>query len=208
MLFVILTLGTTNLLDAAIGAVVLPVYAREIFDSALALGLILGALGGGAVIGSLAYGAWGRRFSRRWVYVIGFVLIAIQPWIYATFPPLAVVILIAAVAGIGTGPINPIVAAVLLEQVPAAMRGRVLGVVKAFAWMAVPVGVLAGGYLIEALGLRSTLLVIAVAYLFALVSLAFSPAAGDLERAVVVETTGEPVATVAPVSAPDDRLIL
>ena len=186
MLLVVFTLAATNFLDAAIGAVVLPVYARDIFDSAIAFGLILGALGGGAVIGSFAYGAWGNRFSRRWVYVIGFVLIALQPWFYAMFPPLVFVILIAAIAGLGTGPINPIVSAVLLEQVPPLMRGRVLGFAKAIAWMAVPPGILLGGYLVETLGLRSTLLVIAVAYLFALVSLAFNPTAADLERSSTV----------------------
>ena len=182
VLLVILTLAATNFLDAAIGAVILPVYARRVFESATALGLILGALGGGAVIGSLAYGGWGRRFSRRWIYVIGFVLSAFQPWGYAMFPGLVAVILIAALVGLGTGPINPIIAAVLLEQVPSEMRGRVLGVVKAIAWMAVPLGVLLAGYLVDALGLRSTLLIIGVAYVFALVSLAFNPAASDLER--------------------------
>ena len=182
MLLVMFTLAATNLLDAAIGAVVLPVYARRVFDSAIALGLIVGALGGGAVLGSLAYGMWGKSFSRRWVYVVGFGLVAMQPWVYAAFPPLGLMMVVAAVAGIGTGPINPIVVAALLEQVPTAMRGRVLGVVKAFAWIAVPIGVLIGGYLVEALGLRSTLLVVGVAYVFALVSLAFNPAAAELER--------------------------
>lgn len=184
VMLVILTLAATNLLDAAIGAVVLPVYARQIFDSSIALGVIVGAMGGGAVIGALAYGGWGKRFSRRWVYVVGFILIAFQPWGYAIFPGLVLVILIAAVAGIGTGPINPIIAAVLLEQVPSEMRGRVLGVVKAIAWMAVPLGVLMAGYLVDTIGLRSTLFVIGVAYVFALVSLAFNPAAADLERPV------------------------
>jgi MFS family permease len=198
MMLVILTLAATNLLDAAIGAIVLPVYARQIFDSAIALGVILGALGGGAVVGSFMYGAWGKRFSRRWVYVVGFVLIAAQPWFYAAFPPLAIVVLVAAVAGLGTGPINPILAAVLLEQVPGPLRGRVLGVVKAIAWMAVPLGVLAGGYLVGALGLRSTLLVIAVAYVFALVSLAFNPAAADLERVEPVPGSGGQVPAPVP----------
>lgn len=194
VLLVSLTLAATNFLDAAIGAVVLPVFARRVFDSAIALGLILGALGGGAVVGSLAYGAWGKRFSRRWVYVIGFVLSAFQPWGYAFFPELAVAVLIAAVVGLGTGPINPIIAAVLLEQVPAEMRGRVLGVVKAIAWMAVPLGVVTAGYLVDALGLRSTLLLIGVAYVFALVSLAFNPTAADLERSALNEALiDEPV---------------
>ena len=200
MLLVILTLAATNLLDAAIGAIVLPVYAREIFDSAIALGLILGALGGGAVVGSFLYGAWGKRFSRRWVYVVGFVLIAIQPWFYAAFPPLAIVILVAAIAGLGTGPINPIIAAVLLEQVPRPLRGRVLGVMKAIAWIAVPLGVLLGGYLVEIMGLRSTLLVIAVAYVFALVSLAFNPAAADLERSEPGPRDTEPIPAPATTS--------
>ena len=192
MLLVILTLASTNLLDAAIGAVVLPVYALRVFDSAIAFGVIVGALGGGAVVSSLAYGAWGRRFSRRWVYVVGFVLAAVQPWVYAAYPGLTIVIIAAAVAGLGTGPINPIVAAVLLEQVPTSMRGRVLGVVKAGAWIAVPLGVLLGGYLVEALGLRSTLLVIGIAYVFALVSLAFNPAAADLERPSSKDLEEEP----------------
>ena len=182
VMLVILTLAGANLLDAAIAAVVLPVYASEVFDSSVALGLILGALGGGAVVGSLAYGAWGKRFSRRWIYVMGFVLSAFQAWGYALFPGLVVVIIIAALVGLGIGPINPIVAAVLLEQVPSEMRGRVLGVVKAAAWMAVPLGVLIAGYLVDALGLRSTLLLIGGAYVFTLVSLAFHPAAADLER--------------------------
>ena len=190
VMFVILTLAAANLLDAAIAAVVLPVYANELFDS-LALGLIVGALGGGAVVGSLAYGAWGKRFSRRWVYVAGFVLSAFQAWGYALFPGLGVVILIAALVGLGTGPINPIITAVLLEQVPPEMRGRVLGVVKAIAWMAVPLGVLIAGYLVDALDLRSTLLVIGVAYVFALISLSFNPAAADLERPSADPSTPE-----------------
>lgn len=197
MLLVLLTLMVTNFLDAAIGAVVLPVYARTIFESAIALGLILGALGGGAMIGSFLYAGWGKRFSRRWVYVVGFLLIAIQPWFYAAFPPLGLVIVVAGIAGLGTGPINPILSAVILEQVPAAMRGRVFGAVKAIAWMAVPLGVLLGGYLVEALGLRSTLLVIAVAYLFAVVSLAFNPAAADLERSAPAAGRSAPLPTRA-----------
>lgn len=197
VMLVILTLAATNFLDAAIGAVVLPVYARQEFDS-VALGLILGALGGGAVVGSLGYGAWGKRFSRRWIYIIGFVLSAFQPWGYALFPGLGVVILIAALVGLGTGPINPIIAAVLLEQVPSEMRGRVLGVVKAAAWMAVPLGVLIAGYLVDALGLRSTLLLIGVAYVFALISLAFNPAAADLERPTVEAVHPTPLGKAGP----------
>ncbi len=182
VLLVIYTLAVTNFLDGAITSVILPVYAKRILDDAVSLGLIFGAMGGGALLGAFAYGAWGRRFSRRWVYVIGFVLAALQPLGYSIYPPVALVIVIALIVGLGSGPINPIVGAVLLERVPSAMRGRVIGGVKAIAWMALPLGALSGGYFIQSFGLRNTLLVTGGLYLAATLSLALNPGVKDLER--------------------------
>ena len=182
VLLVILTITVTNFLDGAISSVILPVYAKRVLGDAFSLGLILGTMGGGALLGAFAYGAWGRGFSRRWVYVIGFLLAALQPLGYSVFPPFALVIAIALVAGVGAGPINPIVGAVLLERVPGAMRGRVLGVVMAIAWMAWPLGVLAGGYFVQTFGLRNSFVVTGGLYLAATLSLAVNPGVKDLER--------------------------
>jgi len=47
----LLVLAVTNFLDAAWASVVAPVFAREVYGSAVALGLLFGASGGGAVVG-------------------------------------------------------------------------------------------------------------------------------------------------------------
>lgn len=184
VLLVILTLTVTNFLDGALSFVTLPVLAKRIFGDPVALGLIFGVMGGGAVVGSLGYAAIGRRFSRRWVYIGGFIIVALQALAYAAFPRLGVTLVIAAVAGIAAGPINPIIASVLLERVPVELRGRVFGAVKSIAWMALPLGVLAGGYLLEWAGLRMTLLLLGAAYLVATLSLVVNPGSRDLERPV------------------------
>lgn len=76
ILAVLLTVMMTNLLDAAKFSVIFPVYADEVFGSAVALGLIFGFSGGGAVIGALAYGGIGHRFPRRPVFIGSFLLLA------------------------------------------------------------------------------------------------------------------------------------
>jgi len=54
------------------------------------------------------------------------------------------------------------------------MRGRVLGLTSAFAWMAMPLGVLVAGVLVEFVGLRSTLLGAGIAYLLIATSIWFN----------------------------------
>ena len=57
ILALLLVLLVTNFLDAVWSMVVAPVFAQEVYGSAVALGLLFGASGGGAVVGALAYGA-------------------------------------------------------------------------------------------------------------------------------------------------------
>ena len=43
----------------------MPVFARETFGSAADLGLMYGTFGGAALVGALAYSAFGHRLPRR-----------------------------------------------------------------------------------------------------------------------------------------------
>jgi len=104
----VLTLAATNLLDEAWSAVAAPVYAREVYGSAAALGLLFGASGGGSVIGAVVYGAVGHRLPRRAVFVGGFVLVGAPFLLLATLPPLPAALAIQAVRGFAGGPMNPI----------------------------------------------------------------------------------------------------
>lgn len=179
---VVLTVMVTNFLDAARGSVVLPYYAKNVFDSSVALGLMFGASGGGAVVGALIYAAVGSRFSRRGVFIPAFIIVALPSLILAFLPPLWVVILAQFVMGLAAGPINPILMAVGYERIPATMRGRVFGALTSGSYMAMPAGVLIGGFMLEWIDLRATFIVIGVCYLITTLSLIINPAIHDMDN--------------------------
>jgi MFS family permease len=179
---IVLTVMVTNLLDAAFGLIVMPYLAKTEFDSSVALGLIYAASGGGAVIGALAYGAVGHRVSRRSVFIPAFILTSARALVLATLPPLPVVLLVQLIGGIAAGPINPILFSAGFERIPGNMRGRVLGAVTAGAWVAMPAGVLGGGYLLEWTSLPVTLLAIGICGVATTLTLIINPAIHDLDR--------------------------
>jgi MFS family permease len=154
----------SNMLDA-VSMVALPVYALQVYESAISLGLMMGTMGAGSVIGALAFSAVGDRLSRRRVFTWGFALATVWYPVAAAFPPLGVLLAAMAIAGFAAGPLNPVIDTVFFERVPDGLRGRVFGVVGASAWLAMPLGVLIAGPAIEVFGLRNTLIVTGALYI-------------------------------------------
>ncbi len=177
----VITLMITNLLDAAKTSVVFPVLANDVFDSAVALGLIFGVSGGGAVIGALIYGAVGHRLPRRPVFVFSFIMLALPSLLLVALPPLWVVLAIQGISGVAAGPLNPVLATLRHERVPAAMRGRVFGMVTAGAYSAMPLGVLLAGVALDRIGLRATLLAVGVCYVATALTLVVNPAIREMD---------------------------
>lgn len=182
VLSMIIIVMVTNFLDAAFGGVLLPVYMNTVYGNALRLGLFVGVMSGGSVVGGLIYGAIGHRLPRFATFVGMFVLVSLYAWAFALFLPFPWILVSAALAGLGAGPLNPIIGTVILERVPSDMRGRVLGTIQAGAWLTMPLGVLLAGVLTEWLGLQPLLLALAVTYLAATLSMLFIPALRDLNR--------------------------
>jgi MFS family permease len=135
MLAMILTLVVTNLLDAVKGSVVMPVFARDTYGSAVALGLLFGISGGGAVLGALVYSAIGHKLPRRWVFSVAFIVASLPLLVFALVPPLSVALIAQGVGGFAAGPLHPILSTISYERVPAAMRGRVFGTLSAGAYV-------------------------------------------------------------------------
>ncbi|HRV94719.1 MAG TPA: MFS transporter, partial [Anaerolineae bacterium] len=98
----------TNFLDAALASVIYPVFVRDVYGSAIGLGLIFGVSGGGAVVGALIYSAVGHRYSRYKVYVWSFIVVALARIPIIFLPPLWIVLTTAAIVGLAAGPLNPI----------------------------------------------------------------------------------------------------
>ena len=166
----------TNVVDAPVFSLVLPVYARDTLDGARDLGLLLGVFGGAALVGALVYGWVGERLPRRAVFLGCFAVLGATWWVLALRPGLAVTLLVMAVAGLAAGPVNPIIMTAEQERVPEELRGRVFGVTTALAYVAMPVGMLGYGVALQHWGLTATLVVSAVLYVgFLLVMLASRP---------------------------------
>ncbi len=161
---IVLIVFITNFLDAPF-PVIFSVFAMEAFGSAVYLGVMLGVYGGAALLGSLAYSAVGHRLPRRQTFVFSFLLAALPYLALALLPSLPVTLVLMAVWGLASGPLNPVLQTVVYERVPAHMRGRVLGATVAGAYLAIPAGAVIGGLAVERFGVSATLFGIGVCYL-------------------------------------------
>jgi MFS family permease len=136
----------------------MPIFAVEVYGGgADMLGFLIGAAGGGGVVGMLALAS--RRDVRgltRWITVaslcsgLGVLVFALSPWL-----PLSLAAL--AVTGFGIVVNGMSVSTMLQTIVDDHMRGRIMGIFSmAFLGM-YPLGSLAGGALAEVIGAPSTL---------------------------------------------------
>jgi len=167
----VMMVGVTNLLDAAVGAVFLPVWIK---DHGLGPGhtsLVLTAFGVTATLFALLASAIGHRIPRKAVFIVAF-LIAGPPryLVMAADAPLWTLVAVSALGGIGAGFINPVLGALYVERVPPHLFGRVQSLSSAVAWAGVPLGGLAAGAAIAVAGMAPALLVAGAVYFAATMS--------------------------------------
>jgi MFS family permease len=186
---IVLTVLITNFLDAPLFSVMMPVYADWVLDSAEGLGLIIAAWGSGSLVGALLFSAIGHKVSRRMLFVGAFLFVGLPFWILAMLPPLPGAMGALALMGLVAAPLNPIISTVVQERVPSTMRGRVIGAIAAVAYIAIPLGTLLAGYLLELIGLRATLLLQATAYLVVTASLFYSSTFHEMNTPAVEKDT-------------------
>jgi MFS family permease len=175
------TVLLTNFLDAPIFSVLLPVYAQQLLGSALELGIMVGVFGAAALLGAGLFGAIGHRLPRRITFATAFVVVGLPMFLLALTPPFPLPAVALGLIGLAAGPINPIISTVLYERIPAAMRGRVLGTITAGAFVAIPLGVLVAGFVVERIGLGNTFLAIAICYLVVTASIWVNPAMREMD---------------------------
>ena len=157
LLSIVAMVAITNLLDEALTSVLLPVWAHDRVHRAEALGFVGGALGLG-MLGGVLVGAWlGPRLPRWATFAVGTLVSASPPFFalaaWTSLPPVLSVALACGIAGgvlihLGT---------VQFERVPPRLHARVLGAIKASAWLGIPFGSLLGGTLAQSLGLTTAL---------------------------------------------------
>lgn len=173
----------TNLLDAANGSVLMPLWGQERLGSAVGIGLIWGVFGLGAVTGNALLAWLGPRLPRRWVYGLGFLVAGAPRFaVMALSSTVEPMLVISFLAGFGAGSINPILGAVEYERIPRHLQARVLGAMGALAWAGIPFGGIVGGALAESIGLTSALWLLGGAYFVATLIPFVFPVWREMER--------------------------
>ncbi|ARF64641.1 MULTISPECIES: MFS transporter [Streptomyces] len=183
LLTVIVMVGITNLLDAAISTLLVPVWAGASGHGPAAIGLISTTMGAAAVGGSLIASMAAHRIPRRLVVLGGFLLAGAPRFlVLALDAPLSSVLAVFAVSGFGAGFINPVLGAVLVERVPRGMLGRVNALGDSLAWSGIPLGGLLAGAAVTAAGLTPVLLVCGAAYLLTTTLSGLRPEWREMDR--------------------------
>ena len=157
-----LALAATNAVGGPVFSVISIVYARDRFDSATYAGLFLSALGLGSWLGTMGYGAFGHRYPRRWIWAIAYLCFPLEIWVFAVRWPVAAMLAVLFVAGLIGGAVNPLFVTVRMERIPVALRGRVFATSSAIAMAAQPAGIAVGGVMVQGLGLRTTVVILAI----------------------------------------------
>lgn len=155
----------SNALDSGLNAVLYPAYGTRVLHSSSLLGVMMTAIGAGALAGTVLHSWLGRRWRRRTVFVACFVLLgALRCVLLAQEPSPDLLLAGLAVSGIGSGIVSPLMMSVAYERVPEAVRARVFGLIVACALAATPLGALAAGVLLDWLDVSAALLVFAGVY--------------------------------------------
>ncbi|HEU5424661.1 MAG TPA: MFS transporter [Nitrolancea sp.] len=181
LLWVVLIVAVASVISEPFYTIILPVYAKEVYGSAVDLGLMFSALGVGALLGLLSYALVGQRLPRELVVVVGFLVRAGTFFVPLLRPELPILLGSIVLNATFFEPLNPLSLVILQEHTPAALRGRVFGTINALSNGTLPLGTLLGGALIGGLGLMGALAVLAGATLAQSLSLPLIPAMRQLE---------------------------
>ncbi|MFI6448452.1 MFS transporter [Kitasatospora sp. NPDC050543] len=172
--------GTYNLCWMSLQTVFVLYAARELGMGPGTIGLVLGVGAVGSLVGALAAGRLKQRLGLGRAVIAELVLCCGGPMLVPLAPGTGVLsyaMYVAAFACCGIGSTMSTIHVVSLRQVitPDHLLGRVNAGCRFIAWGPLPLGALIGGYLGDAVGLRTTLWVTAAGFLLALLWVAFSP---------------------------------
>jgi MFS family permease len=193
----ILVVLVTNLLDAGNSEVLLPVFVKDTYGTAIWLGAMVAATGGAAFLGTIAFGAIGHRLPRRLTLGVAFTIGgSFRPFVTVLFAaqPFILVALFA-VCGFFIGAINPIFDTVAYERTPVALRARVFGVLTAGAMLGSPLGGLIAGGIVPAIGITLSLLLFGAVYFIATSSLLVNPALRGMDAPHLTSVDPAPAAS-------------
>lgn len=144
---------------------------RDLGGGPAAFGIVSSAFGFGMLAASLVLTRWQRLVSARTAFLAGWLLTAVGTLATGLAPVLVAVAFAQWVGGIGNGAGNVGAETLLQRSVPAAMRGRVFGLMSTAAFLGSGIAYAIGGVLVDLVATRTVFLV-ASAGVFVIVAVA------------------------------------
>lgn len=131
------------------------------------LGFVLTALAVGMLIGAGIYAVLGTRGPRRAWFLVGLAGCTVGFGIIAALPSVWIVLVGAFVVGLSNGLFGSLIGVLMIERIPEAMRGRIMGTQNALMTAAPPLGIVLAAVVTEVAGVRTAAIVVACVWLAA-----------------------------------------
>lgn len=178
----LIAMAMLNLLLLPVAQVVLPVAVKTLYESAMYLGLIVGAHGIGLVLGSIAFGLWSQHVRRRYLFAIAFVTVGGPSYALLMLAPAPLTMAFAFLGGLALGSIRPLFDSALNRRVPPELRGRVIGAMHSIVNATQSIGFITIGFMLDGVGLQPTLMITVPLYVFTVAMLSTRPALQALDE--------------------------
>ncbi|HEY8291364.1 MAG TPA: MFS transporter [Thermomicrobiales bacterium] len=169
----------TNLLESP-WSLLLAVYTKRVFGTAVSFGTVLASLGAGAIVSSFLFAAVGHRLPRLGVLALYPFGGAITFSALALNLPFIALVIVTFGYGLAVGMVNPLTNTIRQEQVPSALLGRVQGIVTARSFAFIPLGRGIAAVLIDPVGLPTLFLGIGLLFTLATIVMLVLPVFRDL----------------------------
>lgn len=174
-----------------IEGVILPVVFQA-EGSPARLGVVLMALSGGMVVGTLAYERLVMWVSRRVLLIAAMVGASIGLVGMAVLPPFPLLLVFGGLAGAMWGPMGPLLNHAVQVRTPDRLRGRVTGTMTSATMASGPVGFLVVGALVETLGVGPAFLGLTILLLALVLAMTPMRAWSLLDAAPVPGSAADP----------------
>jgi DHA3 family macrolide efflux protein-like MFS transporter len=169
----------------------IPVLVNEHLEGdVLKLGWLTSASGIGGVLGGLLLGVWGGFKKRMRTAFLGFfIMIPCSVGIGFSFPAIFYTTTVPAMLfmGVGLALVNAPLGAIMNSVIAKDMQGRVFSLYGSIVTAAFPLGLVIGGPVADALGIRSLYFIASVAWLVILCLFSLSKSLMDLENQKAAE---------------------
>ncbi len=154
--YVVIPSILVNFLIFPLISLVLPYLAKNSINSAVGLGFMISAFGGGALFSSLIFSVIGNKFSKSWLLITCTLILAICFFLVAFAGSVYTIIVLLFFVGLSVGFMGPLDDTILQTSTPEQILGRVLLVYSFLRFATIPFAMMLFGFLLGSTSIENT----------------------------------------------------